>query len=365
MKKTRTYLIQSFLTIMLSVMIVFGIGVWASVHLYLSHYLYHLRRLTGQEHQHGTIGQSHLGLVTLHHFLSAMELSLVIAAAFATFIGWLVALYISRTLTRSLIMVTQGARAVTHGATNVVISPAPLAELADLATALNRVSHTFVQAEQARRARLEELAHEIRTPLMALSSYSRTLTLHKPSHAPSFLDREIERINRLTTHLPDAAPLTSYFYHTDAVRSDVLVEPIWELYRPLLTSRHIAAENDWDPNLVFRVDALAVHEALHNLFSNAIRYTPRHGTIRMATKPSAVLGYGVIVVEDSGPGIEDKERARILDGTVRLDPQHPGGGIGLAIVQSIVKAHAGVMAIDTSPLGGAALVLTLPLVDAD
>lgn len=178
------------------------------------------------------------------------------------------------------------------------------------------------------------------------------------------MDSEIDRINRLTTYLPDAAPLTSYFYHADAVRSDILVAPIWELYSPLLASRHIAAENDWDPNLVFRVDASAVQEALHNLFSNAIRHTPRHGTIRLTTKPSAVLGYGVLVVEDSGPGIQDQERARILNGTVRLDPQNPGRGTGLAIVQSIVKAHAGVMAIDASPLGGCALVLTLPLVEA-
>ncbi len=339
----------------------FGIGVWVSVRLYLGRYLYHLRLRTQQRHEHGIIGQSHMGLMTLHHFLTAMELSLAVTAAFATAIGWLVALYISRILTRSLAVITQGARAITHGATNVVISSAPLVELADLATALNKVSRTFVRAEEERRTRLEELAHEIRTPLMALRSYSQTLTPNRPR----VLDSEIDRINRLTTHLPNADPLTSYFYRANPVCSDLLVTPIWELYRPLLTSRHIALENDGDSNLVFWVDADAIHEALHNLFSNALKHTPRNGTVRMTTKSSAVLGYGVIVVEDSGPGLKDNDRTRILNGTVRLDPRHPGEGIGLTIVQSIVQAHAGMLTIDTSALGGAAFVLTLPLTDAD
>lgn len=361
MKNVHAYLAQSFLIVMVSVLGVFGIGLWISVTLYLNDYLHHLRTLSRHPHVPGLQGQSHMGLDALYHFIHAMELDLAIATIVALGTGWLVAHYVSRSFTRPLATLTRGAHAVARGATNVEVAPTSLEELGHLASALNLVAQTFKEAERERRERLEDLAHEIRTPLMALLGYSRSLVGNIPSAMLAPFDTEIDRISRLTDHLPDAAPVASYFYHPTPTAVDALLMPVWDLYLPLLEPRNITPEIDWDISLVFLVDAQAIREALHNLLSNALHHTPEPGTIRLSVVTSAIPGYGVVVVEDSGVGIPEDERVRILERTVRLDAKHPGQGIGLAVVQSIVNAHGGILSIDTSSLGGAALSLTLPL----
>ena len=352
---------QSFVLVMLSALGVFGAGLWISVTLYLDDYIHHLRTLSRHHHIPGFQGQSHMGLEALYHFLHAMELDLVITTIVAFGVGWLVSHYVSRTFTRPLATLARGAHAVSRGATNVEVAPTSLTELGDLASAFNQVAHTFKQAEEERRERLEDLAHEIRTPLMALLGYSRSLVGQIPSATLEPFNSEIDRISRLTEHLPDAAPLASYFYHPTATHVDSLLTSVWGLYLPMLEPRHITPEAEWDAALVFFVDAEAIREALHNLLSNAIRHTPLNGTIRLSAISSAIPGYGVLVVEDSGSGIPDEARTRILERTVRLDIKHPGRGIGLAVVRSIVQAHGGMLSIDASSLGGAALSLTLPL----
>lgn len=363
MKSVHAYLFRSFILIIFAILGVVGLGLWLSVNVYLSKYIRHLRQLTRHHRYPGLIGQSHMGLNTLYHFLHAMAFGMALTTLIALASGWFVASLISRSFTRSVDAITSGAYAMARGATNVEVVPTQVAEFAQLATALNSIAKTFKAAETERRERLEDLAHEIRTPLTALIGYSRSLSGTIPDSALSPLVTEIARITRLAERLPDAAPLASYFYQRVPVSAHELLSPVWELYQPLLSGRHILSETDWNPDIVFDVDPPAIREAIHNLLSNALKFTPEHGIVRLTAEPSALDGYGVIVVEDSGPGIPDSEREHITKRTIRLDPKASGHGIGLAMVQSIAEAHGGQIAIQSSPLGGTALVLTLPLYD--
>ncbi len=363
MKTVRVYLAQSVVIVMLSVLVVLGVGLWLSVRLYLGEYLRHLRQMASHHHMPGVVGQSRMGLNVLDHFVRAMALNVAVASMIALVAGWLVALLISRSLTRPLKLLTQGAYAVARGATNIEITSSGLKELEQLATALTKTAQTFRDAEQARRERLEDLSHEIRTPLTALLGYSQSVVAVLPSGVLDPFNMEIERLSRMAERLPDAAPLTSYFYRAEAISAETLLRPVWDLYQPLLDAQVIYPETDWTGDLVFWVDPAAIREALHNLIDNALKFTPKHGTIRLAAEPSDIRGYGVIVVEDSGPGIPAAEENRMLQRTIRLDAKRPGQGLGLAIVDSVVKSHAGSTSLDRSSLGGAAVALTLPLVD--
>jgi signal transduction histidine kinase len=100
-------------------------------------------------------------------------------------------------------------------------------------------------------------------------------------------------------------------------------------------------------------DAEALRRVLLNLGENAARHASRRVAISLGTRGSEV----VLTVDDDGPGIPESERARVLQRFVRLDEARSrddgGSGLGLSIVDEVVRAHGGTITISRSPLGGA------------
>ena len=99
----------------------------------------------------------------------------------------------------------------------------------------------------------------------------------------------------------------------------------------------------------------ALMELLGNLLENAYRLCLQH--IRV----SANIGDGdlVLSIEDDGPGVPLDQQARIIRRGERLDGQHPGQGIGLAVVKDILDSYGGELSLGESPLGGAAFQIRL------
>ena len=95
-------------------------------------------------------------------------------------------------------------------------------------------------------------------------------------------------------------------------------------------------------------DGVLLGELCANLLDNAIKYTPVNGTV------TARLQAGIVEIEDSGPGISDRDQEKALQPFSRLDhgSLQPGAGIGLALVQDICVWHSATMMLDRSPLLG-------------
>ena len=113
-----------------------------------------------------------------------------------------------------------------------------------------------------------------------------------------------------------------------------------------------------DPLLL--ADSYYLGRALNNLLSNSRRYGGRHLQVRLGWRDGVALLY----VDDDGPGIPESERERLLQPFERLETSrnhHTGGfGLGLTIVARIMHAHDGGILIESSPLGGARIVLSWP-----
>ncbi|HMW70734.1 MAG TPA: ATP-binding protein, partial [Cellvibrionaceae bacterium] len=110
-------------------------------------------------------------------------------------------------------------------------------------------------------------------------------------------------------------------------------------------------------------DPWALSILLSNLISNAIKYTPEGGQIRLNLELQAHKVAWIL--EDSGPGIAVELRERVYDRFYRVGgDRHAsdtlGCGLGLSIAQQIVQLHGGSMAMSTSSLGGLAVTLMLP-----
>jgi two-component system sensor histidine kinase PhoQ len=122
------------------------------------------------------------------------------------------------------------------------------------------------------------------------------------------------------------------------------------------SAKTVQADVAVHPGLRFRGDEGDLTEMLGNVLDNAFKWCC--GRIRI----SAALNDGILAltVEDDGPGIAEADAERLGQRGARADQSVPGYGIGLAVTRDIVEAYDGRIAIARSPLGGAAVTLTLP-----
>src|SRR6476646_9824536 len=112
-------------------------------------------------------------------------------------------------------------------------------------------------------------------------------------------------------------------------------------------------------------DRVALARVVRNLVDNAVRHAA--STVTLDCRP--VAGNAVIAIADDGPGIPAQDRARVFERFVRLDPTRTrssgGSGLGLSIVEQIMRSHHGTVAVGAAANGGAVFTLTLPLGQQD
>jgi signal transduction histidine kinase len=121
-----------------------------------------------------------------------------------------------------------------------------------------------------------------------------------------------------------------------------------------------------DDALPAQVDPARVQQVLLNLLSNAFKFTPSHGTVRIELKGVTEGGTARVEVGDSGPGIPAERRDEAFERFHQLDgaaTRKTGGtGLGLHVARELVSLHGGTLAIDDAPEGGALFVVELPVV---
>ncbi|MFO7895226.1 MAG: ATP-binding protein, partial [Longimicrobiales bacterium] len=107
-------------------------------------------------------------------------------------------------------------------------------------------------------------------------------------------------------------------------------------------------------------DAHRIGQVLDNLMGNALKFTPRGGTVTLTAGPGDD-GWVRIAVADTGPGIPAGDRERIFDRFRQLDGgDRRGVGLGLTIARAIVEAHGGAIGVESEPGRGATFWFTLP-----
>lgn len=361
----RRYLWWTYFLVMAGVLGLVGAGLWVMSHIYLADYVSHLQHLT-RTHGPGRPlfpkGQAKVGLKALSTFLHAVTGYLLAIGAAAMVLGFLAFRLVARRLEQPLETLAQAGHAISRGATDVAVAVEGPREIQELSRVFNELVNSLRQAEDEQRQVLEELAHELRTPLQALVGYLQAQRdgVYPLAEVNAWIANETERLSRLADRLPRMTPVSHFLFDAQAIGVRDLLAPIVEMYRPLCHRKGIQLVADWAFDARVLADPDAIREAYHNLFSNAVRHTPEAGTIRLSAE-AGPEGYVLIVLEDSGPGVPENEWESIWHHHVRLGPSAEGQGIGLGVVRAIVAGHEGHASVDRSPLGGAAFIVTLPV----
>ena len=214
-------------------------------------------------------------------------------------------------------------------------------ELRPFVVAMNRLLARVVQAMDAQQRFVADAAHELRSPLTAMSLQAERLADAEMSSQArerlETLQKGIERGRQLLDQLLRLAQAQTV---SELLPMQVSVQAIYrrvlEDLLPLAEAKHIDIGVEGGEDAQVWVREWDLMTLVKNLIDNAIRYTPAGGRIDLsvATVASAVI----LRIKDSGPGIAKTERERVFDPFYRiLGSDQIGSGLGLSIVQTIAQ----------------------------
>ncbi len=237
------------------------------------------------------------------------------------------------------------------------------------------------RAEEASKVKgnfLAKISHEIRTPLNALMGLTHLL-MDSPLNAQQqrwlgLIDKSSQNLLDLLNHVLDLARIESGKVHIESVRFDLhsLLDDLSALCQEQARQRSLRFELELASELprYLEGDPTRLRQVLTNLISNAIKFTPAGGQIRLMadTVAHARETEQVFVrlrVRDTGIGIAPSVHANIFDEFVQAETttsQHYGGtGLGLAIAAKLTRLMGGDIALDSALGQGSTFTVTLPL----
>ncbi|MFN8379358.1 MAG: HAMP domain-containing sensor histidine kinase [Anaerolineae bacterium] len=290
----------------------------------------------------------------------------------ATCVGLLAALLlsalISRSIARPLQEVAQAATAVADGRDDERAPVSGPQEVRAVAEAFNQMSDK-VQAEQrAQQDFLANVTHDLKTPLTSIQGYSQAIVdgaAGDPVKAAGIIYDEASRLNRLVVELTDLARLQSgrFSMHLQPINLSQLTEAISQRLAIVAREKGVQFEVITPPVPNVQGDGDRLAQVLTNLISNALKYTPKGGSVKVNT---AAANNGVVLtVADTGVGIPAEELPRIFERFYQVDKARGprrGSGLGLAIVAEIVHAHGGTIEASSGGNGqGATFTVWLPV----
>lgn len=235
-----------------------------------------------------------------------------------------------------------------------------------------RVSLLQLAAEESARSVEEKdrflavVVHELRQPLNAALAALSVLQVADPAasaRAREIIQRQLQHMSRLVEDLLDNSRLTlkAMDLRMECVELRRVVQHVSETIEVQARERGLTVEIEPPPaSVCVRGDEARLRQVFSNLLSNAVRYTPSDGVVRLA---SAADGERVTVnVEDTGRGIPPEDVTRIFEPFARgIDPSVEGFGIGLFLVRGIVELHGGTVRAASAGLGlGSRFTVELP-----
>jgi NtrC-family two-component system sensor histidine kinase KinB len=226
------------------------------------------------------------------------------------------------------------------------------------------------EVEQLKSDFVMAASHELRTPLTSLGMSVALLLEHAAQALPE-KDRdllhaaheEVQRMKALVNDLLDLAKIEAGRIELafENVQVATLFDHARTVFKSQLDMKEVefsAAVSDNLPRV--RADANKITWVLTNLISNALRLVRKGGHIRLAAKK--IGPHLHLSVHDDGPGIPEEYQSRIFQKFVQVKGGEAGGtGLGLAICKEIVRAHGGVIWVESPPGQGSTFIFTLPI----
>ncbi|MER6943986.1 ATP-binding protein [Nonomuraea sp. NPDC000554] len=273
----------------------------------------------------------------------------------------------ARRLVRPVNALTHAAQRMRDGDSSARVTVRTTSEISELATAFNEMSEHLQRMEEQRKAMVSDVSHELRTPLSNLRGWLEAAQDGVAELDPALIASLVEEILLLQHIVDDLQELAL----ADAGKLRLHVEPVHlgDLLDQVATAHRGRAEAAGltlttaitdDPSLT--ADPVRLRQAIGNLVTNSLRYTPPGGHITLGARQDG--DQVVVEVTDTGIGIRAEHLPHVFDRFWRAEKsrnrQTGGSGLGLAIVRNLAEAHGGTATVASVPGVRTTFTLRLP-----
>lgn len=293
--------------------------------------------------------------------------------------GWLLALTIilsivmvifsTKYLVNPILKLTTATKSLSNGNFNVALDITRHDELGELSHSFLRMASKLEQMDDMRKEFISNISHDIQSPLSNIKGYtslldSESISPEEKSNYISIINGEIIRLSTLTKQLLLLASLDR--------DEDIMKRKPFNVGKQI---KELVRNYQWQigekgitlgftlPDVEITGDPSLLNTVWDNLLTNAIKYNQSNGSIEISIeeKEKSVL----VTFEDTGIGLNAKEKERIFDRFYRVDTARTrsveGTGLGLSIVAAIVKLHGGLIHVNSMENEGTTFVVELPV----
>jgi signal transduction histidine kinase len=319
------------------------------------------------------IGSAHASALTATlttTFHGAMLLALLIAATAALLTAIAASLYVSGRIVAPIQRMLVTSRRIAAGSYSVRVPVLTRDELGDLSASFNQMAEALAATERRRVELMGDIAHELRTPLTSIEGYMEGLldgVIEPDEETFILIAREARRLWRLVDNLQELSRAESGQLPIVAhpVSLPELIQMVIARLMPQFQARQITLESalEREQDLMVMADEDRMSQILLNLLSNALRYTPENGHVRVSARREGNFAH--VAVADSGIGLAAADLNRVFDRFYRVDKSRArsggGSGIGLTVARALVEAQGGGIWAESAGLGqGSTFHFTLP-----
>ncbi len=287
---------------------------------------------------------------------------LAVAGVFGALLAALVALVLARAIAQPITRVAEASRRLAAGKEPERLAETGAEEVAALAASFNHLARELERAQDAERAFLLSVSHELKTPLTAIRGHAEALHdgVLNEHDAGEVIEREAGRLERLIRDLLDLARFRrrTFSIGSGTVSLGDVVGEVVARFQPQSRRFGVALAASVDPDATAVGDAERILQAVSNLVENALRCTPAGGHVRV------LASSGRIDVVDDGPGLHGDDLDRAFERFYLYErygaDRAVGTGLGLAIVRELAEAMGGRVEVSSVIGVGSTFSLVLP-----
>lgn len=301
--------------------------------------------------------------------VNTLNKMLIAISAALLFFALIMAVIISRRISKPIVSLTDDAKKLAGGDYNVKFSASDFREIGELASALDYAKHELSKVDALRRDLIANISHDLRTPLTMISGYAEVMRDLPGENTAENLQVIIDESNRLTTLVNDVLDISklesgvrtvspSEFSLTDAISSAI------KSYNKLTERGNYKIIFRPEYNVTVNTDKTILMQVFYNLLGNAVTYTGDDKTVYVSQSIDSETRNIRITVTDTGDGIAPEKLPLIWDRYYKVDKIHRrasvGTGLGLSIVRGSMELLGGGYGVKSTPGAGSDFWFELP-----
>ena len=304
----------------------------------------------------------------LFHLRSAATLLILVMLVGGTLIGWLIA----RRAMSGIRRITRIVERVTGGSFGDRVPASPDSdEISHLGRTFNDMAERVQSIMAEMRQINSNIAHDLRSPITRIRGLAETSMLTTASQqeytetAGSVIE-ECDRLLMLINTTLDIAEAETGIRALNVETFDLadVAQQAVDIFRPMAEETGVRLETRLTERVLVRGEVPKIQRAVANLIDNAVKFTPRAGTVLVTV--TVAQERAVFAVRDTGPGIPPVDMPHVFERFYRGDQSRhrPGHGLGLSLASAFVHAHGGDLRVESTPGKGSTFTILLPFVQS-